>query len=346
MDGQLHTQVKPILLGTLKAGILLFCLFFLSACYLGQEPEASWSTSVEGVYSADFSADGLYAAVGSFQHGGSLWRTDDGERLYNWNHEADENTAITALSFSPEGDYVVTADERTLVLWDVYEGSALRFFNSPGEIRYIELTPRADKALLGLSGGEAVLFDIQRGGIIHEMEHSAEIINQAISADGRYALFSLSNRITVFWDLRDGSVIRELNHDSRVHTIALSEDGSLGFLAIQHREAAIFDMRSGEKMTHLRYNNPFFPSFSSFLAARFYNGGQQLLTGNTTGALELWNTTDGSRVERWVTPKTNSLGVVSATNSAVVAVAKHSQEQQVFALTSNGYTHRYSLELN
>lgn len=345
MERRGSTSLKFNTLPLVKSGLAVFAMLFLSACFYGQDPEASWSTSVEGVYSAEISRDGHHAAVGSFQHGGSLWRTTDGERLFNWNHESDESTPITALSFSPEGDYVVTADERTLVLWDVHEGNALRFFNAPGEIRYIKLTPRGERALLGLSGGEAILFDIQRGGIIHNLEHSAEIIDQAISDDGRFALFSLSNRFTVLWDLRDGQVVREFNTDNRVHTIALSGDGSRGFLAIQHREAAIYDMHSGEKITHLRYNNPFFPSFSSFLIARFYDNGEQILTGNTTGALELWNTADGSRIERWVTPKTNSIGVTNSTSSAVVAVAKQ-QQHQVLALTSNGHTHRYALDLN
>jgi|APSaa5957512535_1039671.scaffolds.fasta_scaffold25283_3 WD40 repeat protein len=346
MDRWFKNRIQRHSINTTKTVLIVFSCLFLSACFFNEEPEASWSTSVEGVYSADFSHDGLYAAVGSFQHGGSLWRTDDGERLYNWNHDAEKLTAITALSFSPEGDYVVTADERTLVLWDVYEGNALRYFNTPGEIRFIKLTPGGEKALLSLTNGEAILFDIQRGGVIHEMAHSAEIIDQALSADGRYALFSLSNRNTVFWDLHSGTVVREINTDSRVHTIALSADGSLAFMAIQHREAAIWDMRSGEQLSKLKYNNPFFPSFSSFLTARFYGNGQQLLTGNTTGAMELWDTTDGRRIERWVTPKTHSISVVSATASAVVAVAKHDSLQQVVALTSNGHTHRYGLNIN
>lgn len=346
MERRKSIQPKLDILFATKSSLIVFALLFLSACFYGQDPEASWSTSVEGVYSAEFSQDGSHAAVGSFQHGGSLWRTTDGERLFNWNHVSDESTPITALSFSPEGDYVATADERTLVLWDVHEGDALRFFNTPGEIRYIKLTPRGERALLGLSGGEAILFDIQRGGIIHVLEHSAEIVDQAISADGRFALFSINNRFCVLWDLRDGQVVREFSTNNRVHTIALSEDGSRAFLAIQHREAAIYDMRTGEKITHLRYNNPFFPSFSSFLIARFYDNGEQLLTGNTTGALELWDTNSGSRIDRWLTPKTNSIGMTGSTSSAVVAVAMRDQAQQVLALTSNGHTHRYKLAFN
>ena len=320
----------------------LFALALLTGCF-NNDPEQSFSTSVQGVYSADFSADGEHAAVGSIQHGGSLWRTEDAERLYNWNHQSDQLSAITALAFSPDGQYVVTADNNTLVLWEVDSGEALRFFESPGEIRFIDLTPSAERALLGMADNRSILFDIQQGGIKQQVQHAADLIEQTISADGTRALASLDNRTLSFWDLRDKETLEVIEVDGRVNTIALSHDGRFAFSPIQHRSANIWDLDSKQIHSELRYNNKFFPSFSSFLTARFYDDQDQLMTGNTTGAAELWDINTGRRLGRWVTPKSASFG---PTNFSVVAVAKQDQSGRVIAMTSDCEAHLYSVASN
>lgn len=312
----------------------------LAACS-NQEAEQSFSTAVQGVYSAEFSQQGDLAAVGSIQHGGSLWRTEDAERLYNWNHKADTRTAITALAFSPDDKFVVTADINSIVLWDAHKGTALRFFDAPGEILYIALTPAAGKALLSMADNRAILFDIQRGGIVHQIALEASILSQAISGDGRYALFSLDNRQLQRWDLASATLEGQLETLGRVNTLAISGNGRYGFTSVQHRDASIIDLDSGEVVSNLKYNNKFFPSFSTFLTARFYNDGRQLLTGNTTGAMELWDTLTGQRLQRWITPKSASFG---PTNFSVVAVAKADRTQQVLAMTSDGTTYRFPVQ--
>ena len=339
MNAILHNRnrlnpLRVLLLGALSV--------LLSACFR-QEADQSFSTAVQGVYSAEFSQQGDLAVVGSIEHGGSLWRTEDAERLYNWNHKADMRTAITALAFSPDDNFVATADINSIVLWDAHKGTALRFFDAPGEILYIALTPGAEEALLTMADNRAILFDIQRGGIIHQFPLEASILSQAISGDGRYALFALDNRQLQRWDLSSASLDRELTSLGRVNTLAISGDGRFGFTSVQHRDASIIDLNTGEVVSKLKYNNKFFPSFSTFLTARFYSEGRQLLTGNTTGAMELWDTGTGDRLQRWITPKSSSFG---PTNFSVVAVAKADRSQQVLAMTSDGTTYRFAAQSN
>ncbi len=322
--------------------IYIFFVFALSGCS-NPEPQASFSTAVQGVYSAEFSQQGELAAIGSIQHGGSLWRTGDAERLYNWNHKADVRTAITALAFSPDDDFVVTADINSIVLWDARDGRALRYFDAPGEILYIALTPDAEKALLSMTDNRAILFDIQRGGILHQIQLEGRILSQAISGDGHFASFALDNRMLQRWSLIDASLDNSLETQGRVNTLAVSRDGRYAFTSVQHRDASIIDFNTGEVISKLKYNNKFFPSFSTFLTARFYDQGRQLLTGNTTGAMELWNVGNGERIERWLTPRASTFG---PTQFSVVAVAMADREKQVHAITSDGTAYQFPVGLN
>jgi len=251
------------------------------------KPTADWATSLEGVYSATFSNDGEYAVIGSMRHGGSLWRVTDTERLYNWNHAAAMATNVTATAFSPDGKFAVTADETTLVLWDVSGGESLRYFNSPGPILSLGLTPNADKALLALTGGNAVLFDIRNGGIIAELPQGGEIQQLSISADGRSALIGTSAKKAKLWNLITAELLLEIDTRNPISALDLSPDGRLAFIAEQLGDARIWNLESNDLVITLNYRNTFFPNYSHFKTARFSEDGSHLLTGSSSGAMEL-----------------------------------------------------------
>lgn len=322
----------------LRLSLLLLLPLGLHSCSFSDEPQAFFSTSVQGVFSAAYSRDGSHVLAGSIQHGGSLWDTENAERLFNWNHQADFGSQITAVAFSPEGDFALTSDRNTLVLWDVSSGEALRFFDAPSEVMHIALSPSAHTALLGLTNGNAVLFDVQRGGVIREFEQGHRILSMAISADGNYALFGLDNSQAKFWDLQSMELVNEIETQGRVQTVALSDDGRFGLLTVQHVDAVVWDMRADTLHAKLNYSNRFFPSFSSFVTARFSTDGTQLLTGNTTGAIELWSRANGKRINRWITPVGSG---IRPRIFPVVALTLNDQSRFVSAITSDGTAFRY-----
>ena len=315
---------------------LLFLV--LQSCSFTDDPSAFFSTSVQGIFGAAYSTDGRHVLAGSIQHGGSLWDTENAERLFNWNHQANLTSQITAMDFSAEGDFALTSDGRTLVLWDVSSGEALRFFNAPSTVLHLALSPSAQTALLGLANGNAVLFDVQRGGIIEELDQGHHILSMAVSNNGDYALFGLDNGQAKFWNLRSLKLINEIETQGRVQTVALSNDGLFGLLTVQHIDAVVWDMRANALHSKLNYSNRFFPSFSSFVVAKFSRDGSKILTGNTTGAVELWSRENGKRIKRWITPVGSTF---KPRIFSVVAVAINDQLRQVSAIVSNGTSYRY-----
>ena len=315
---------------------LLFLV--LQSCSFTDDPSAFFSTSVQGIFGAAYSSDGRHVLAGSIQHGGSLWDTENAERLFNWNHQANLTSQITAMDFSAEGDFALTSDGRTLVLWDVSSGEALRFFNTPSTVLHLALSPSAQTALLGLANGNAVLFDVQRGGIIEELDQGHHILSMAVSNNGDYALFGLDNGQAKFWNLRSLELINEIETQGRVQTVALSNDGLFGLLTVQHIDAVVWDMRANALHSKLNYSNRFFPSFSSFVVAKFSRDGSKILTGNTTGAVELWSRENGKRIKRWITPVGSTF---KPRIFSVVAVAINDQLRQVSAIVSNGTSYRY-----
>lgn len=87
---------------------LLFALL-LAAC--GDQPAQQWTLATKGAFSAALSPNGQYATVGAIEHGGSLWRLSDGERLYNWNHTQGTYSMLVASTFSTDSRFVITAEK-------------------------------------------------------------------------------------------------------------------------------------------------------------------------------------------------------------------------------------------
>ncbi|PCH62882.1 MAG: hypothetical protein COC19_02240 [SAR86 cluster bacterium] len=312
---------------------MLSALILLTACS-GDSPSRSFETSYQAVYTGAFSPSGEYAIAGSFFHGGSLWRTNDAERLYNWNHKPQEQTPITATAFSPEGRYAVTADERTVVLWDVNTGRSLRYFNTPDDILSIKLSPRGEFALIGLSNQSAVFFDIQKGGILRVLFQGEDILTMDMSSDGRLALIGLGNN-SKLWDLSTGTLLREIESFGRTKTVALSDDHRFAFIATsgQRDKAFIWDIQTNALHAKLSFGNPLISNFTSVLAAQFSSDSRRLITGSTVGSVILWDVDSGSEIQQWVTPKDNSL---QPTSTAIVAVSRGPMENQYLAMSSNG----------
>ena len=99
------------MLRNLRFLLLLILTALLSAC-LRDAPLKTTEVTAQGSYSASLSNNGQFAAIGSIQHGGSLWRTTDAERLFSWNLAAGNFSDIISTALSADGRIALTADAR------------------------------------------------------------------------------------------------------------------------------------------------------------------------------------------------------------------------------------------
>lgn len=158
-----------------QAACLLLCASVLAGCDGSAYSPQRWLALTEqsGAYSIDISHGGRHALVGAVTHGGSLWNLDSEARLFDWNHLPGQFSVLSAVDFSPDGRYALTANPQDLVLWSVDTGMAEGFWSAPGEILAAELSSGGSYALLGLANHEAVYFDIRNGGVRSSLRHPA-----------------------------------------------------------------------------------------------------------------------------------------------------------------------------
>jgi len=306
--------------------VLLFPLtLLLSGCDDAKAPADVREVSRQGAYSMNFSANGNELMVGSLHHGGSLWSINPAERLFDWNHKAEGYSNITSSAFSPEGNFVATTDNRTIVLWARDSGEAVWFWNSPGDIEDIALTSNGNYALLAMADYTATLFDIKNGGIRLRLAHDGIVYDVSVSDNSLLAASASDDLNARIWNLENGKLLHQLKHNNQVKTAQLSADGRLLFTSALNESGKIWDVASGRLLQQIDRTR------GHYSAARFSANNSQLLTGNSSGQIELWNTADGQCSHIW---RASPRDTWVSNNVLVEDVAFHNNEW--LAAGSNG----------
>ncbi|XOV83949.1 MAG: WD40 repeat domain-containing protein [bacterium] len=310
---------------------ITFCalvLLALSACSSDDRPSGSWELAAQGFYTGAISANGQLAVVGSLNHGASMWRTSDKERLFNWAHASGEFAQLVAAGFSPDGTKAVTTDPRTLVLWDTSSGKALNYWATPGAVMDVAVLNDNRHVLLGLKDHSALLFDATSGAYESTLLHQGVVGSVDVTAAGDMALTGSDDYTAVLWHLNSGAARHTFQHDNPVRTVALSEQGNYSFTAAQGDLVAIWDNSSGALMhtLHSGINH-------GAVSARFSSDESLLAVGYANRRIILYRVSDGRTLQTW-DPGTRH--AMRPTGASILEIAFHENSATLLALSGDG----------
>ena len=313
--------------------ITLLCTFALAACEDLTDPSSTIEVAAQGNNSASLSRDGSKAVIGSINHGGSLWLVGKGERKFNWNHGKNKTTLV-ASAFSPEGNWAMTTDSHTLVLWNTKTGNALRFWTAPGEVLSLALGPNGEFALLGMGDHSAVIFDAKRGGVKRSFYHQGRVRSVDLSADGKFALTGSEDRTAVLWNLASGKSMQTFKHEEDVQLVRLSERGDKAMSAAKYDKAVIWNTGNGKLIGTIPLSAEKVKRGLRFSAARFNRQGNLLLIGRPDQRVQLWDTNTMKIRKQW---KINKRDPWKPTGAAVQDVAFSKTKGEYISVSSNGF---------
>lgn len=315
---------------------LLLISLMVGGCDPAQPPRSSLEVAAKGLHAAAIDDRAQQFIAGSIYHGGSLWHLSDQERIFNWNHQSDEATTIIAADFSPDGNWAITADPATLVLWNTRSGAGERYWTAPGKILDAKLGPGGNLAILGLDDHNAVIFDVQRGGIKQTFAHNNRVRSVDFSGDGRLALTGSEDTMARLWDTNTGRLLFSYRHQDDVQLVKLSSDGALALSVSKYDKALVWTTNNGEVLGELPLTAQHLKRGLTFTAARFSDDNQYLLTGRPDQIVQLWQLPQLTEVARWQLPKRERW---KPTGAAVLAVAYGQQPGDYIAVASNGFVH-------
>ena len=290
--------------------------------------DATWEIAAQGLYAGAFSANANLALVGSLNHGASLWRMQDKERLFNWSHSSGEFAQLVAASFSPDASRAVTTDPRTMVMWNTQTGTALQYWATPGAVLDVAVLHDNQRVLLGLKDHSALLFDAVTGSYQATFLHAGAVGTVAVSNDGEYALTGSDDETAVLWSIATGKKVHTFTHGNPIREVAISPSSKYSLTAAQGDIVAIWDNQSG-KMLHQLHRG----LYHGVASASFSADDSLLVLGYTNRQVALFDVQRGTELRTW---DSGTKHAMRATGAAVIDVAFATDQAVIYALVGDG----------
>ena len=303
----------------------------LTACS-ADGPSDTKEVAVQGLYSAALSNNGTGAVISSIQHGGSYWKTVQGQRVFNWNHRQGEYTPLVSVDIDPSGDFAATGGARTLVLWSTVTGQSLGYWNTPGDVKSLKLTRNGGFALVGMDDQTARYFDVKNGGILQTLRTGSVVRTVDVTPDGRYGITGDDLYNVTLWDLSTGEQKYTWQLDNNIATVSLSEDGTYAFGAAQLGSAKVWSTLTGREVTQID-TGALQSRNVTISQAVFSVDNRNLLLGQQNRRVDLVNTITGNVERSWDLHLKDAL---RPTGAAVLALA-FGAGNTYYAVGSNGF---------
>lgn len=311
--------------------LLLITLFY--GCY-SDSPSASATLAIQGIYTGSISRNAQFSVIGSINHGGSLWKLANKERLFDWNHQAGNYSNLVATALSHNGEIAVTADERRFVFWKTATGESIGFWSAPDKVLDVALSGDGSFALVGLKDYSALYINVKEGQILNKFYHQGAIESVSLSGDGALGITGSDDRSAVYWDLVANKELHRWQFENTVNLVHLSAAGDLAILSSQHEKFLVWDLKSKRVLLEKADRS------KTITAAAFLPGQNSVLIGDSMQQIEQWALTSPKRIKRWRLPGKN---IWRPARAKIYGIGLNENGSQFFSITSEGVLQEWNL---
>jgi WD40 repeat protein/DNA-binding CsgD family transcriptional regulator len=233
--------------------------------------------------SADLSPDGAYVAVGAYDGTVSLLDVATGQEISQFT----ENIGVVNwLEFSPDGQYLVTADNEMARLWEVQTGEQVRqFVGHTDKVYMVRLSFDGHYLVTGSLDNTARIWDVTTGIQLQQFAgHTDCVCGIAFSPDGRFIATASLDQTARLWDIASGRELRQfLGHNDAVYDVAFSPDGRYLLTSSLDKTARLWDIASGQEV------RSFIGHTASVAEAAFSSDGRYVVTVSADRTARLWD---------------------------------------------------------
>lgn len=271
---------------------LITAFSILSSCS-DSKPTMNQRIAKQGVTHASISVDNHYTVYASINHGIGVWDNQAHKLLYQWRHNKNSLPNIVAISISGNNQYVLTAEKRNIILWDLKTGQSLRFLALPSDIQAIALSQHGSRALVGMLNAKALYIDLTTGSTLQSLQHLETINSVALSRDGKYALTGSDDKLAVLWDLANAKPLHQWPHKKRVRYVTFSPRSTYGLTSASQDSVNLWQVSSGKLISKIKHK-----SITTTIAV-FSNDETNYALGLLPNRIGLYNTDSSKQLQRW-----------------------------------------------
>jgi WD40 repeat protein len=207
-------------------------------------------------------------------------------RLYHTSSPSlEQETAITAVAFSPDGRRIITGNRANIArVWDVETKKQLFTIKGhTGWVFAVAVSPDGKVLATGSADGTVKLWDIVTGQELQTLKHKSGVTALAFSPDGKILATGSNDSIVKLWDTATKQEMNTLNgHVKAISWITFSPGGKVLATASGDGTARLWDMNTGKILKTFKQDG-WIPALA------FSTDGKVLAIGSTDKIVTLWD---------------------------------------------------------
>jgi WD40 repeat protein len=205
------------------------------------------------------------------------------------------NSRIYNTSFSPNGEYVVTASgDNTAKVWEVATGKQITTLRGhPSHVFSARFGPNS-KHVITAGGETAMLWDASTGTQIRLFEgHKGKVHSVDFSPDGAVVVTTSEDGTAKLWNAKTGKEIRsiEVTENGWAYDVAFSPDGRRLAIGAANGLVGVWNVSNGQKIRNFEGHNRAISSVS------FNPNGRFLATSSIDGTTRIWEVSNGRLIQ-------------------------------------------------
>jgi eukaryotic-like serine/threonine-protein kinase len=202
---------------------------------------------------------------------------------------------LWTVAVAPDGATLVSGGkDRTLRVWDVASGKALRnFARQLQEVRAVAVAPEGSR-IASAAGVALRVWDTAGNELRRCAGHSDAIRAVGFTPDGERLVSASEDKSVRVWDLHNGREVMRLGkHTGGVTCFVLTPDGARLLSGSRDQTLRFWDLRSGQETRVLT------PAAGPVLALALSPDGRLAVSAHFDTKLRLWDMRSGREVRRF-----------------------------------------------
>jgi WD40 repeat protein len=216
------------------------------------------------------------------------WTTPGGPLVQSV--EAHERPANAVIILRDGRRAVSASDDRTLKLWDLETGRALRTLTGHSDsVSGVAATPDGTRAVSASRDSTLKVWDLTTGSELMTLQgHAAAVTGVAETGAGRLAVSASQDRTVKVWDLETGRAISSLEgHSDFVTCVAATADGKRAVSASLDNTLIAWDLTTGRSLRTLKEHS------ASVTGVAVTLDGRRAISASLDRTVKVWDLQGG-----------------------------------------------------